>query len=74
MVNELDPERLLAVLVDEGVEFVFVGGYAALVHGSSQPTQDVDITPSSTANNLSRLTRGCSTRCRPRRSPTPCYR
>jgi hypothetical protein len=54
---DLDPERLLAVLVEEGVEFVLVGGYAALVHGAARPTQDVDITPATTAANLDRLTR-----------------
>lgn len=55
--RDLDPERLLAVLVEEGVQFILVGGYAALVHGASRPTQDVDITPASSTANLTRLTR-----------------
>jgi predicted nucleotidyltransferase len=54
-VRTFDPERLLAVLGDEGVDFVLVGGYAAVLHGASRPTQDVDVTPSTTAENLTRL-------------------
>ena len=52
---DLDPERLLAGLVEEGVQFILVGGYAALVHGASRPTQDVDVTPASSTANLTRL-------------------
>lgn len=51
-----DPQRLLEVLVDEAVEFVLVGGYAALLHGASRPTEDVDVTPDTAEYNLSRLT------------------
>ena len=51
-----DPERLLEILVDEGVDFVLVGGYAATLRGASRPTEDVDVTPSSTTENLTRLT------------------
>jgi hypothetical protein len=52
---EFDPEQLLGVLVEEGVEFVLVGGYAAVLHGASRPTEDVDITPDTTFDNLTRL-------------------
>lgn len=55
--TSFDPERLLAILVDEGVEFVIVGGYAALLHGASRPTEDVDVTPATTTQNLTCLTR-----------------
>ncbi|HVW80260.1 MAG TPA: hypothetical protein VHB69_04900 [Mycobacteriales bacterium] len=51
-----DPERLLEILVDEGVDFVLVGGYAALLQGATRPTQDVDVTPSTAVDNLTRLT------------------
>lgn len=50
-----DPERLLAVLHRHDVEFVLIGGLAAVVHGSPLPTTDVDVTPSRDADNLDRL-------------------
>jgi predicted nucleotidyltransferase len=34
---------LIARLADAGFEFVIVGGYAAVTHGSSQVTRDLDI-------------------------------
>lgn len=54
---EFDPERLLGVLADERVDFVVVGGYAAMLHGATRPTEDVDVTPAATTDNLARLTR-----------------
>ncbi len=54
--TRFDPERLLEILVDEGVDFVLVGGYAALLQGGTRPTQDVDVTPSTAVDNLTRLT------------------
>ncbi len=50
-----DPEALLGVLVDHGVRFVVVGGFAAVVHGSPLPTYDVDITPERGRPNLTKL-------------------
>ncbi len=35
--------------------YVVVGGFAALVHGASRPTYDIDVTPSTSADNLGRL-------------------
>jgi hypothetical protein len=49
------PEELLAVLTKHGVRFVVVGGYAAVLHGSPFLTEDLDITPSMSAENLERL-------------------
>ncbi|MFP5345576.1 MAG: nucleotidyl transferase AbiEii/AbiGii toxin family protein [Actinomycetes bacterium] len=46
---------MLAVLDRHGVHYVLIGGYAATVHGARRPTQDIDITPASTAENLFRL-------------------
>ena len=53
--TEFEPELLLAALVEAGVEFVLVGGYAAVLHGASRPTEDVDITPATTFDNLTKL-------------------
>ncbi|MDX2053440.1 MAG: hypothetical protein SFV15_13665 [Polyangiaceae bacterium] len=48
---------ILQALVDAGVEFVLVGGAAAVVHGAPITTQDVDIVPNSDPANLDRLAR-----------------
>ncbi len=52
-----DPVGICAILNDEGVDYVVVGGFAAVVHGSSLPTRDIDPVPSRTAENLDRLGR-----------------
>ncbi len=46
---------LLEALVDGGVEFVLVGGLAAVAHGSARLTQDVDIVYARHPRNLERL-------------------
>lgn len=50
-----DPERVLAVLHHHHVDFVLIGGLAAVVHGSPLLTTDVDVTPDRDADNLDRL-------------------
>ena len=52
-----DPIRICEVLGEEGVEFVVVGGFAAVIRGSSLPTRDIDIVPSRAPDNLDRLGR-----------------
>lgn len=52
---EFDPVRIIEVLTSHCVEFVLVGGYAALLYGARRPTYDVDITPSTVMENLQRL-------------------
>jgi hypothetical protein len=52
---EFTPDRILEVLKRHGVDFVVIGGLAAIAHGSNLPTRDVDITPDQEATNLSRL-------------------
>src|SRR5262245_22602036 len=52
-VNKL--ARMLATLARGGVEFVLVGGYAAVAHGVTLVTQDVDICCRFTKENLFRL-------------------
>lgn len=52
-----DPVEICAVLDEEGVEFVVIGGFAAIVHGSSLPTEDIDVLPSREGDNLDRLAR-----------------
>ena len=50
-----DFEALLARLLGGGVELVLVGGYSAMLHGSSLMTRDVDIVCPMTPQNLGRL-------------------
>ena len=53
----IDFERLLKILVEQGVEFIIVGGVAATIHGSARLTQDLDIIYHRTPENFERLVR-----------------
>ena len=48
-------EDLLARLVKASVRFVLIGGYACIVHGGTQTTEDVDVCCDFTPENLFRL-------------------
>ena len=50
-----DLQRLLQRLDDAGVEFVLVGGYAAILHGSSVLTRDVDVCAVLSPRTIERL-------------------
>ncbi len=52
---EFDAIAILAVLQQHGVDFVVIGGYAAVAQGSPIPTRDVDVVPEKDRNNLTRL-------------------
>jgi hypothetical protein len=52
-----DPVRICTILNEESVEYVVVGGFAAVVHGSALPTRDIDVVPSREPANLDRLGR-----------------
>ena len=52
---EFDPTRLLRALVDRRVDFVVIGGVAAVLHGSSRNTFDLDICFASDPDNLEAL-------------------
>ena len=49
--------ELLARLEAEDVDFILVGGMAAVLHGAPITTQDLDIVPLREAGNISRLQR-----------------
>ncbi len=51
----LDPEGIFATLAHHGVVYVLIGGLAGVVHGSPAMTNDADIVPAKTADNLERL-------------------
>lgn len=52
---EFRPGRILARLTARGVDFVVVGGYAAIAHGSAQLTNDLDICFAPDEQNLRAL-------------------
>ena len=49
--------QLLERLADAGLDFVIVGGYAAVAHGSSLVTRDLDICAVLTPDNVEKLRR-----------------
>ncbi len=53
--DDADLEALLRALCEGAVEFVVVGGVAAVLHGAPTTTQDVDIVHRRTAGNVDRL-------------------
>ena len=55
-----DPVRICEILNEEQVDYVIVGGFAAVIRGSSIPTRDIDIVPSQVPENLERLARALS--------------
>ncbi len=48
-------DQILARLVENELEFVLIGGYAAVLHGSPIPTLDVDVCLKFSKENLNRL-------------------
>ena len=53
--REFRPQDILAVLDRHRVEYVLVGGLAAVLHGSAHVTTDVDVVPEDGRANLRRL-------------------
>ena len=52
---EFDPRALMGALTSRGVDFVLIGGFAAVIHGSPRLTQDLDITYADDGANLRAL-------------------
>lgn len=50
-----EPEPMLEILNRHRVSYIVVGGYAANLHGARRPTNDLDVTPETSLENLSRL-------------------
>lgn len=53
----IDFRKLLQLLTGCQVEFIIIGGVAAVIHGGSRLTQDLDILYRRTPENLERLVR-----------------
>jgi hypothetical protein len=54
---EFSPTAALRALVTAGVDFVVIGGIAAVAHGGAQMTQDLDVVPAPDRVNLDVLGR-----------------
>ena len=52
---EFRPQEIFAALDRHGVRYVLVGGLAAVLHGASHLTTDVDVVPYESLDNLERL-------------------
>ena len=50
-----DLNRLIQLLCDADIAFVIVGGFAAVLHGSSMVTRDLDVCAVLTAENVEKL-------------------
>lgn len=53
--THLDIDRLLATLDRHHVDFLLVGGVAAIAHGATRPTMDLDCLARRSRQNLERL-------------------
>ncbi len=51
----LATERILRALEEHGVQYVLIGALAATFHGSTLRTDDVDVCPRNTRENLEKL-------------------
>lgn len=51
----LDAERILRVLDEHEVDYVLIGGLAVQTHGHVRTTNDADLIPAPTPDNLERL-------------------
>lgn len=65
-----DFTQLLQRLADSGIDFVIIGGYAAVAHGSSVVTRDLDICAVLTDETVGKL-RSILAEWRPRHRMTP---
>lgn len=54
-VTEFRPQDIFETLDRHGVRYVLVGGLAAILHGASHLTTDVDVVPEESKGNLERL-------------------
>lgn len=72
MAAPLDPQCLFIALAKHEVDYVLIGGLAAVLHGSTAMTNDADIFPAPGADNRERLAealRGLDARIRDEASP-----
>ena len=54
----VDLAQVIPPLVEAKVDFILIGGMAAILHGSARVTFDVDVVYSRTPENIERLAAG----------------
>ena len=54
---EFDPRAIFDALDRHSVRYVLIGGMAAILHGASHVTTDVDVVPQDARENLERLSK-----------------
>ena len=52
---DFDVDAILEVLVRHRVDFIVIGGFAAITQGSPIPTRDIDVVPANDRENWARL-------------------
>ena len=52
---KFDPVSICRILKEERVDYVVVGGFASVILGSPLPTEDIDVLPDRSPDNLARL-------------------
>jgi hypothetical protein len=52
---EFQPQALIRTLIDHEVDFIVIGGLAAMSHGSAYPSFDLDVAYARDPTNLERL-------------------
>ena len=52
-----EPIQICRILNEEKVDYIVLGGFAAVIHGSPLPTRDIDILPNRAQENLNNLSR-----------------
>jgi hypothetical protein len=52
---DFDPRAIFDALDRHGVRYILIGGMAAILHGASHVTTDVDVVPQDALENLERL-------------------
>jgi predicted nucleotidyltransferase len=65
-----DAEQLVRKLADHGVQFVIIGGYAAVAHGVTLLTRDLDLCIPFSQENMNRLVE-CLRKLHPRHRQHP---
>jgi hypothetical protein len=53
--NRVDPAAIIAALAEHDVDYVVIGGFAAIVHGARRLTQDLDLIVDRRVANCRRL-------------------
>lgn len=52
---KFDPVSICRILNEERVDYVVIGGFASVILGSPLPTEDIDVLPDRSSENLTRL-------------------